>query len=163
MEFDNKLDKTDLLILELLQNNGRITNQELADRVNLTTAPCLRRLKRLEDIGIVDRYAAILKPETVSINVMALVSLSLNSFSDSEVAEFELFVSENSNITECYSVSGEYDFFLKLVATSIAEIENILLKQILKLNIVRSATTNFVLGKRKNTTVLPLQQCRSKK
>jgi DNA-binding Lrp family transcriptional regulator len=150
------LDKTDLAILALLQQNGRITNQEIADKINLTTAPCLRRLKRLESDGIVERYVGVLSRAAVNLDVMALVSVSLNSFSDEEIAEFEYFIAQNENITECYSVSGEYDFFLKIVAGNIAEIENILLKKLLRLSIVRTATTNFVLGERKSTTALPL-------
>lgn len=154
------LDKIDLAMLEQLQKNGRMTNQELADKVNLTTAPCLRRLKRLETDAIVEKYVAILNRQALALEVTALVSVSLNSFSDEEIAEFEYFVENNQNITECYSVSGEYDFFLKVVAGNIAEIENILLKKLLRLSIVRTATTNFVLGQRKNTTVLPLTSLR---
>ena len=152
------LDKTDLAMLDLLQENGRMTNQQLADNINLTSAPCLRRLKRLEVDGIVDRYVAILNRAAVSLEVMALVNISLNTFSDQGIAEFEQFIAENKNIIECYSVSGEYDFFLKVVAGNIAEIENILLKQLLRLPIVRAATTTFVLGERKNTTCLPLKK-----
>lgn len=151
------LDKTDLAMLALLQENGRMTNQELADKVNLTSAPCLRRLKRLETDEIVERYVAILNRKAISLEVMALVSVSLNSYSDEEIVEFESFIANNQNITECYSVSGEYDFFLKIVASNIAEIENILLKKLLRLSIVRAATTNFVLGQRKNTTALPIR------
>jgi DNA-binding Lrp family transcriptional regulator len=150
------LDKTDLAMLALLQENGRMTNQELADNVSLTTAPCLRRLKRLESEKIIEGYAAILNPKALSLEVMALVSVSLNAYSEEEIAEFENFVENNSNITECYSVSGEYDFFIKVVARNITDIENILLKQLLRLKIVRTATTNFVLGKRKSTTSLPV-------
>ncbi len=150
------LDKTDLAMLALLQENGRMTNQELADNVSLTTAPCLRRLKRLENEKVIEGYSAILSPKALSLEVMALVSVSLNAYSEEEIAEFEQFVEHNGNITECYSVSGEYDFFLKVVASNIADIENILLKQLLRLKIVRTATTNFVLGKRKSTTSLPL-------
>lgn len=151
------LDKTDMAMLSLLQKNGRMTNQQLADEVSLTTAPCLRRLKRLESENIVESYAAILSRKALSLDVMALVSVSLNAYSEEEIAEFENFIECNSNITECYSVSGEYDFFLKVVAANIADIENILLKQLLRLKIVRAATTNFVLGERKNTTALPLE------
>ena len=152
------LDKTDIAMLALLQENGRMTNQELADNVSLTTAPCLRRLKRLETEKVIEGYSAILSPKALSLEVMALVSVSLNAYSEEEIAEFEYFVENNGNITECYSVSGEYDFFLKVVASNIADIENILLKQLLRLKIVRTATTNFVLGKRKSTTSLPLQK-----
>ncbi len=152
------LDKTDLAMLDLLQENGRMTNQELADNINLTSAPCLRRLKRLETDGIIDRYVAILNRAAVSLEVMALVNISLNTFSDQGIAEFERFIADNKNIIECYSVSGEYDFFLKVMAGNIAEIENILLKQLLRLPIVRAATTTFVLGERKNTTCLPLKK-----
>ncbi len=156
MSVSPSLDKTDLAMLALLQENGRMTNQELADKVSLTTAPCLRRLKRLESEKIIEEYVAILSPKALSLEVMALVSVSLNAFAEEEIAEFETFVENNSNITECYSVSGEYDFFLKVVASNIADIENILLKQLLRLKIVRTATTNFVLGQRKSTTALPL-------
>ncbi|MCJ8300428.1 MAG: Lrp/AsnC family transcriptional regulator [Pseudomonadales bacterium] len=156
MKESSLLDKTDIAMLSLLQHQGRITNQELADKIHLTSAPCLRRLKRLENDGIIERYVGIINRQAVALEVMALVSVALNSFSDLEITEFEKFIAENANITECYSVSGEYDFFLKIVASNIAEIENILLKQLLRLPIVRSATTNFVLGERKNTTALPL-------
>lgn len=150
------LDKTDKAILRLLQEDGRMTNHELAEHVNLTSAPCLRRLKKLETEKVISKYVGILDRSAMSLDVMALVSLSLNTFSDDGVAEFEQFVQQNPNITECYSVSGEYDFFLKVIASNISEIENILLKQLLKLKIVRNATTNFVLGERKNTTQLPI-------
>ncbi|MGB1238201.1 MAG: Lrp/AsnC family transcriptional regulator [Pseudomonadales bacterium] len=150
------LDRIDLSILALLQQDGRITNQELAERVSLSTAPCLRRVRRLEELGYIERYVAVVNRAALGLNVMALVSVSLNSFTDAGVRAFESFIESNAHITECYSVSGEYDFQLKIVASSMQEVESILLKQLLRLDIVRNATTNFVLGERKNTTVVPV-------
>ena len=149
-------DKFDKAILSVVQRDGRITNQSLAEQVNLSTAPCWRRLNKLENRGVVDRYVALLDRERLGLSVMVYIHVSLNDHNANTVEIFDRFVEQSTNILECYAVSGEYDYLLRVVAADVNELEFFLMKNLLKLEPVRSANTSFVLKQKKYSTALPI-------
>ena len=149
----NKYDKA---ILSVVQQHGRISNQDLAKRVNLSTAPCWRRLNKLENQGIIENYVALLNRESLDLSVMVYIHVSLNDHNADTVEIFDRFVAESTNILECYSVSGEYDYLIRVIAQDVTTLELFLMKKLLKLKSVRSANTSFVLKQKKYTTALPI-------
>ncbi len=149
-------DKFDKAILSVIQQDGRITNQKLARQVNLSTAPCWRRLNKLEKQGIISGYAALLNRESLGLSVMVYIHVSLHDHNADTVEIFDRFVEKSSNILECYSVSGEYDYLIRVIAQDVTSLELFLMKKLLKLKAVRSANTSFVLKQKKYTTALPV-------
>lgn len=110
------LDRTDRRLLELLQANARLTVAELAERVALTPSPCWRRIKRLEDEGVITGYQAVLSAEHVGYGVTAFVSVMMGSHSQDVGRAFEARLAEIPQIVSCHNVSGRYDFLLEVVA-----------------------------------------------
>ncbi len=150
------LDRIDRAILACLQQDGRISNQEIAAQVNLSPAPCWRRIKRLEEEGVVRGYVGLVDPAAVGLNVNAYINISLTDHHAETVAEFDAFISAAPEVLECYSVSGEHDYLLRVIAPDIAAVEGFLMHRLLRQAAVNSANTTFVLREKKSTTVLPL-------
>lgn len=148
------LDKYDRLLLEALQENGRISNQELAEQANLSAAPCWRRLRKLEEEGIIHRYTALLNPAKIGLNATAYVHVSLVDHRSETLEEFDRFINTAYEVLECYSVSGNYDYLLRVVTADTAAFEEFLMKKLLQLRAVKSSNTDFVLRQKKYTTVL---------
>ena len=151
-----KLDRYDKSILSLIQHRGRMTNQRLADQVSLSPAPCLRRVDKLESAGIIRQYVALADREKLGLSVLAYIHISLNNHLADTVASFNRFVEQSESILECYSVSGEYDYLIRVVAGDVSALEAFIMEQLLQTNTVRSANTSFVLNEKKYTTALPL-------
>lgn len=154
MSIDDKYDKS---ILRVIQREGRITNQELAKKVSLSTAPCWRRLNRLENDQIIQRYVALVDREKLGLSVLVYIHVSLHDHNQDEaVAEFDRFINESDNVLECYSVSGDYDYLLRVVTKDVKQLESFLMGKLLKQKAVRNANTSFVFQDKKYTTSLPL-------
>ncbi len=151
-----KLDRYDKSILSLIQHRGRMTNQRLADQVSLSPAPCLRRVDKLESAGIIRQYVALADREKLGLSVLAYIHISLNNHLADTVTSFNRFVEQSESILECYSVSGEYDYLIRVVAGDVSALEAFIMEQLLQTNTVRSANTSFVLNEKKYTTALPL-------
>ncbi len=126
-----KLDKTDCRILQELQRDARLTNQELAERVGLSPAPCWRRLKRLEEAGFIGQYSAILEPESVGFTITAYSHVSLENHHPDSVGAFNELVRERPEVLECFMMSGQYDYLLKVVARNMNHYEEFLTKHLL--------------------------------
>ncbi len=156
MSDDPGLDKFDRALLEVLQRDGRATNQQLASRVQLSAAPCWRRVKQLEKRGIIERYAALLNPDKLGLRVSAYVHVSLEDHHTESVESFDAFVAADPQVLECASVSGEHDYLLRVVARDVAELEAFLMQRLLKVSAVKAANTSIVLRQKKSTTALPL-------
>lgn len=150
------LDKLDVRILEELQQDGRLTNQKLAEKVGLSPSPCWRRVKRLEENGVIDRYVTLLNAEPLGLQVTAFLMVSLEDHHPDTVAHFDSLVGELPQIQECYATSGIADYLLKIVISSMREYEELLIGNLLQVTGVRTANTSFVLKERKRTTALPL-------
>ena len=151
-----KLDKYDKSILSLIQQRGRITNQRLAEQVGLSPAPCLRRVDKLESAGVIRRYAALADREKLGLSVLVYVHISLRDHQADTVAAFDHFVDQSDAILECYSVSGEHDYLLRVVVPDVKSLEAFIMEELLQTNTVSSANTSFVLKEKKYTTALPI-------
>ena len=151
-----KLDKYNKAILSLIQQQGRITNQQLAKEISLSPAPCLRRVEKLESSGVVRGYAALADREKLGLSVLVYIHISLKDHQADTVAAFDHFVDQSSAILECYSVSGEYDYLLRVVVPDVKSLEAFIMEELLQTNTVSSANTSFVLKEKKYTTALPI-------
>ena len=150
------LDRTDVAILDCLQADGRMSNQEIAARVNLSTAPCWRRIKKMQEEGVVRGYVALVDAAAVGLGVTAYIEISLTNHHTDTVAQFDAFIDASSEVMECYSVTGQHDYLLRVVAPGIGEVEEFLMQRLLRQPAVDSANTTFVLRQKKHTTALPV-------
>ncbi len=152
-----KLDRIDKKILNSLQQNGRITNQQLAQEVNLSNAPCWRRLRKLEESGVIDRYVAILNPDAVGLTAMAIIQFSLTDHSDECISEVDQFIEQSDEIVDCYTLTGANDYMIRVIGRDILSIEQFIMKKLLTLKSVKSTNSSFVLRQKKYTTSLPVE------
>ena len=152
------LDKFDRKILGLLQSDGRLSNQDLSETVGLSPAPCWRRVKRLESDGLIDSYVALLSGAHLGLSVTAFTFVSLDNHHPDSVEVFDRVICDCPEVMECYSLSGQHDFLLRIVAADLASYEEFLSKNLLTISSVRSASTSFVLKRKKFTTRLPLPE-----
>ncbi|MDW3221590.1 MAG: Lrp/AsnC family transcriptional regulator [Paracoccaceae bacterium] len=150
------LDTFEKLILKVLQRNGRASTQELSDAVGLSNSPCWRRVKRLEEDGYITRYAAILDGKKLGLHALAHVQVSLVDHSETSVETFRAFVERNEQVLECASITGDFDFILKVAATDPEALEQFIMNSLLRLGIVRTTTTLFILRQMKVSGVLPV-------
>ena len=149
------LDKTDLKILQVLQENGRLTNVELSERVALSPSPCLRRLKQLEDAGIIRKYAALLSPVAVELGLQAFIRVSISK-AKAEREEFSAAVQTWPEVLSCFALTGETDYLLHAFFTDMNAFSHFVLDTLLSHEGVQDAQSSFVLKEIKNTTALPL-------
>ncbi len=150
------LEEKDREILRIIQVDGKIGLQALADQVNLSSSPCWRRVKRLEEAGLIDRYAAILNPRILGLRAQAYLQLSLIDHSEDTIDAFDRFVQNEPHIVECASITGSRDFLLKIMATDAEELESFIMKRLHRLGIIQSTHTQLVLRQTKSSTVLPV-------
>lgn len=150
------LDQFERLILKALQRNGRASTQELSEAVGLSPTPCWRRVKRLEEEGIIQRYAAIVDGKKLGLNAFAHVQISLVDHSEASIALFHSFVAQNDQVLECASITGDFDFILKVVAADPEALEQFIMHDLLRLGVVRTTTTNFILRQIKTAGSLPV-------
>jgi Lrp/AsnC family leucine-responsive transcriptional regulator len=150
------MDRTDLRILAELQADGTLSSQALAEKVGLSTAPTWRRVKKLEEDRVIATTVAILDPEKIGLDVIAVAAVSLEDHHPDSVREFDDMVANRPEILECYAMSGQYDYLLKVVCSSIKAYERLLREHIMPCKAVHQVNTSFVLRKQKATTALPL-------
>ena len=152
------MDRTDLRILAELQADGTLSSQALADKVGLSTAPTWRRVKKLEEDRVITTTVAILDPEKIGLDVIAVAAVTLEDHHPDSVREFDEMVANRPEILECYAMSGQYDYLLKVVCGSIKAYERLLREHIIPCKAVHQVNTSFVLRKQKATTALPLDE-----
>lgn len=150
------MDKTDLRILYLLQENPEISAVDLAKAVGLSHTPCWRRLKKLEATGVIEGRAMLLNARALDLNVVVFANLRLKQHDEETLIELERKACELPQITDCYSMSGDSDYLLRVVVSDIDEYEEFLKKFILHLPGVAYVNSNFSLKSIKNTTRLPI-------
>ena len=150
------LDSIDRRILKLLQEDGRLSNVDLADQVGLSPSPCLRRLRRLEQAGFIKRYAAVLDTEAVGLGVTAYVHISLERHDEATADRFEAMVRDMPEVTECYPVTGDDDYLLKVVASDLKAYSRFLMEDLMRQPGITNIKSSFVLGEIKSTTAVPL-------
>lgn len=120
-----KLDKFDLSILAILQEDGRISNVVLADKVGLSASACSRRLDQLENNGVVEKYQAVVSNKALGQTITSIVHITLNGQSENHLAEFEKAVGKCPHIVACFLMSGEYDYIVRVNAKDMTEFEHI--------------------------------------
>lgn len=151
------LDKRDRQILIELQNDSRITMQDLADAVGMSTSACWRRVRALEDAGVIDRYAAILNARKAGFGLSAMVHVSLARHEEENVEQFIREVLRHPEVLECFATSGEADFHLRVVVEDIDAYNEFLDSFIFRLPGVSQVRSNIVLKEIKADTALPLK------
>ncbi|MCY3811026.1 MAG: Lrp/AsnC family transcriptional regulator [Gammaproteobacteria bacterium] len=150
------MDTIDRRILSELQDNADLPMQELGDRVGLSHTPCWRRVKRLEERGIVKRRVALLDAEQLDLAVNVFVNVSLRRHQENALNRFETAVQDVPEVVECYSVSGETDFLLRVVVADVTAYERLVKATLVHLPEVGNLTSTFALRQVKYTTALPL-------
>ena len=151
-----KLDRTDRLILQTLQQDGRISNVALARKVNLSTTPCLERVRRLERHGYIRGYTALLEPRLVDAGLLVFVEIDLLRTSPGAVADFRREAMKLRELLECHLVSGNFDYLLKARVKDMQEYRNLLGEKILALPGVSDSRSYVVMEEVKESTVLPV-------
>lgn len=151
-----KLDIVDQKILASLQDNGRITNVELADSVGITAPPCLRRVRALEQEGYIKGYHADLDPDILGFGLTVFAMVGLHSQAESDLQNFEQKVDEWPMVRECYMLNGEIDFILKIVARDLAEFQKFLTSELTPSENVASVKTSLTIRNSKNKPGIPM-------
>lgn len=152
-----KLDRIDRSILTAMQANARISNIELADVVGLSPTPCARRVKQLEELGVIDQHVTLLKQETLGLNLTALIGISMDRHTPDRFDNFERQIATFDEVIECSIVTGQSaDYILKAVLPDMAHYEEFLLGRLTRIDGVTGVQSSFILRKVINKTELPL-------
>ena len=153
---NNSLDPIDKKILDLLQENGRMTNAQLAKDVGLSPPPMLERVRKLEKHGIIRKYVALVDPKKVDRGTMALVSVSLRLHQKNAIQEFVKEIQNIPEILECHHITGEEDYVLKVYIKDIEEYERFLHERLTRISGIRKIKTSFILKTIKHQTKIPV-------
>ena len=151
-------DRIDRQILKLLQEDGRMTNVELAERVGLTAPPCLRRVRALEDAGAIKGYHASLDPATLGYTITVFAMVSLRSQAEADLAAFEKYVGTIPEVRECHMLNGEIDFILKIVATDLRSFQELLTTQLTPAPNVAHVKTSLTIRAAKALPGIPVPE-----
>jgi Lrp/AsnC family leucine-responsive transcriptional regulator len=152
-----QLDRYDKRILTLLQMDGRMSNQDLADSIGLSPSPCLRRVKALEEAGLIIGYRALLDSKRLGYSLMALIHISMDQHTPERFASFEESVSIIPEVLECLLITGQQaDYQLKVIVSDMDAYQNLLLNQITRIKGVTGVHTSFVLRRVVNKTEVPV-------
>jgi len=152
-----QLDKYDRSILAALQQDGRISNVQLAAAVNLSESACLRRVRTLEESGIIDRYAALLSQKKVGLPGSIFVQIGLHREEERELTAFEGAVKSIPEVMECYLMTGEFDYLLRVVVSDMADFERIHKETLTRLPGVARVNSSFAIRTVQRKTELPLR------
>lgn len=152
-----KIDKTDRRILDQIQRNGALTNQELADKVGLSPSPCLRRVRALEDAGIIVRTVTILDHKKLGLALTAIILIGMDRHTPERFSQFEETIAEYPEVQECYLITGQdADYMLKVVVPDMDQYHHFLLDRITRIPGVSGVHSSFVLRRVIDSTALPL-------
>lgn len=152
-----ELDRYDRRILELLQEDGRLSNQELADRIGLSPSPCLRRVRALEESGIIASYRALLDARQLGLTLMALIHISMDRHTPERFANFETTVAALPEVLECLLITGQdADYQLKVIVRDMEGYQELLLNKITRIEGVSGVHSSFVLRRVVDKTALPV-------
>ncbi len=150
------IDRTDVRILEQLQRDGRLSHVELAERVGLSATPCTRRVRRLEQAGIIRGYAAIVDPKRVGQKVSAYIQIKLERHTDDVIERFRRTLEERPEVVAAHAMTGEMDFLLQVVVPDLDALGQFTLHQLLKLPGVRDVRSSLVLETLKTSARVPI-------
>ena len=151
-----EIDAIDLKILDVLQRNARISNAELAQSVGLSPSPCLRRIRNLEKAGVISKYAAILDQTVVELSISVFVQVTLERQVEAALETFERLIRERAEVLECYLMTGDADYLLRIVVPDVAAYEQFLKDHLTRIPGVASIKSSFALNRVKYETALPI-------
>jgi Lrp/AsnC family leucine-responsive transcriptional regulator len=151
-----KLDRFDHAILRLLQTDGRISNVDLAERVNLSESACLRRVRTLEKSGLIEGYVALINQQELGLPDNVFVSITLEHQDLADLRAFETAVKSIPEIMECYLMTGQYDFLLRIVVADVKDFERIHRRYLTRLPGVAQINSSFALRTVRKTSELPI-------
>lgn len=150
------LDVVDLRILDELQHDGALSNVALARRVHLSPSPCLARVKALEAAGVIDRYVAIANAAALGLGLNVFISISLKTQSKAALAEFEHRIVEHDEVMECYLMTGDSDYLVRVALPDIAALERFIFDQLTPIAGIEKIRSSFALKQVRYKTALPL-------
>lgn len=152
-----EIDRFDRQILQVIQQDGRISNQDLADRIGLSPSPCLRRVRTLEEAGLITGYRALLDAKKLGLSLMALIGISMDLHTPERFANLEKAIAEIPEILECLLITGQQsDYQLKVVVRDMDAYQDLLLNKITRIQGVTGVHTSFVLRRVVDRTSLSL-------
>ena len=152
-----KLDRYDRILLEALQRDGRISNVQLATRANLSESACLRRVRVLEDSGLIERYACLVDQKAAGLPGNVFVQIGLQREEERELAAFEAAVRDIPEVMECYLMTGEFDYLLRLVVSDMADFERIHRDALTRLPGIARVNSSVAIRTVQRKTELPLR------
>jgi Lrp/AsnC family leucine-responsive transcriptional regulator len=151
-----KLDTIDIRILNELQNDSSHSNVELAKRVHLSPSPCLMRVKALKDKGVIRNYVALADPKILGLGLNVFISISLKEQSKESLAEFEKRISEHDEVMECYLMTGDSDYLIRVAVADMGALEKFILEQLTPIAGIEKIRSSFALKQVRYKTALPL-------
>lgn len=151
------LNTIDMKILALLQNDARITNQTLADHIGMSASPCWRKVRKLEEDEVIQGYRAVLNRKKIGLGVMVFVRVSIDSHSEAEARKFEQEVTALEDVVACYSIGGDADFLLQVVAQDLDAYADFAMKVIRRLPGIKEMQSMFVLKEIKPLVSYPIK------
>ncbi len=152
----NEFSAIDLQILDAVQQDGSLTTQEIADRINISQSPCWRRINRLEERGLIKCKVALLDREKLGIDVVVFATINLSTQGRDNLEEFEQEVETLPEVLECYTMAGTWDYMLKVIVKDIRHYEIFVREKLTKLAHVGEIHSHIAVTEIKNSTVLPL-------
>jgi Lrp/AsnC family leucine-responsive transcriptional regulator len=154
---NNTIDGIDKKILDLLQDNGRITNAQLAKEVGLSPPPMLERVRKLEKNGIIRKYVALVDPKKLNRGTVAFVAVSLRFHRQDDIQEFVIEIQKFPEVLECHHIAGEEDYLLKVIIRDIEEYERFLREKLTRFSGISRIKTYFILNTLKQETKIPVE------
>jgi Lrp/AsnC family leucine-responsive transcriptional regulator len=151
-----QLDATDLRILDALQHDAKLTNVALAERVSLSPSPCLTRVRALEDEKIIDRYVTLLDPRAVGLGVSVFIQVTLEKQVTRSLHAFEAAILRRPEVMECYLMTGDADYLLRVVVPDVTALQRFVLEQLSTVPGIANIRSSFALKQVKYQTALPL-------
>lgn len=152
-----KFDNIDRKILRELQRDGKLPNTELAQRVNLSPSPCLTRVKRLESEGVIRKYVALLDPQQLDLRLNVFIFISLKAQSREALRDFESRVCAYDEVMECYLMTGDADYLIRLAMTDIESLERFIVENLSPMPEIEKIRSSFALKQVRYKTALPLR------
>ena len=153
----NQLDTIDRRILAVLQENARVTNVELAEASGVSASPCWRRVRELERTGVISRYVTLVDPSSVGLPVSVFIQVSLEKQVETALEDFERVVLERPEVMECYLMTGDADYLLRVVVADLEAYERFLMDHLTRIPTVANIRSSFALKQVKYRTALPLE------
>jgi Lrp/AsnC family leucine-responsive transcriptional regulator len=151
------LDRYDAAILDELQRDGRLPIVELAEQVGLSSTPCARRLKLMEQDGIIQGYTAVIDPSRLGLKVQAFVQVRLTRHTDENIEQFRRAVDSMEEVVSCHAMTGAYDLLLQVVVTDLEQLSNVVLKKLMHIRAVRDVHSSIVLNTIKRSSRVPVR------